>query len=155
MIFKGAGMSIKEKIEADLLAAIKSKNEELLRTLRMVKSDIMYEKTKGTSELTEEKVLEIVFRAAKKRKEAMEEFTKAGRTDLSSREEAELRIIETYLPKQLGENEVAAAVDKKIAEMGGASKKDMGRIMGILMKELKGQVDGNLVKSVLSKKLGD
>jgi uncharacterized protein len=146
-------MALLEKIEVDLRDAIKSKNEDRLRTLRMVKSDIMYEKTKGSQDLPEEKVLEIVQRAAKKRKESIEEFDKAGRKDLSDKEKTELAIIEEYLPAQLGEAEVTALIDKKVGEMGEVSMKDMGKIMGALMKEFKGQVDGNVVKKILSQKL--
>lgn len=146
-------MSLLERIEVDLKEALKSKNEEILRTLRMLKSDIMYEKTKGTEEFTEEKTLEVVFRASKKRKEAIEEYSKAGRNDRAELEQAELRIIETYLPKQLAEAEVSDLVDQKIRELGEISQKDMGKIMGMLMKELKGQVDGAVVKKVLAGKL--
>jgi uncharacterized protein len=148
-------MGLFEKIDTDLRDAIKSKNEDVLRTLRMVKSDIMYEKTKGSEDLSEEKVLELVIRASKKRKEAMDEFKKAGRNDLADKEAVELAIIERYLPKQLNEQEVVDIIDKKIKEMGEVTKKDFGRVMGIMMKELKGQVDGSIVKKLLTQKLED
>ncbi len=146
-------MELMNKIEQDLRESIKSKNEELMRTLRMVKSDIMYEKAKGSAELSEEKVIEIVKRAAKKRKEAMEEFAKAGRNDLAEKEAAELAIIERYLPKQLNAGEVEKAIDEKLKSLGEVSKKDFGKIMGMLMKEFKGQADGLLVKEILTKKM--
>jgi len=146
-------METMDRIESDLRAAIKQKNEDIMRTLRMVKSDIMYEKTKGTEDLTGDKIIEIIKRAAKKRKESIEEFTKAGRGDLAAKEAVELEIIERYLPRQLGEDEVARMIDVKIAEMGTINKKDFGRVMGTLMKEFKGQADGNLVKEILTKKL--
>lgn len=146
-------MELMEKIEQDLRESIKSKNEELMRTLRMVKSDIMYEKTKGSGDLSEEKIIEIVKRAAKKRKEAMEEFTKAGRSDLAEKEAAELAIIERYLPKQLDAGEIEKAIDEKLKSMGEVTKKDFGKIMGMLMKEFKGQADGILVKEILTKKM--
>ena len=146
-------MSLLSKIESDLREAILSKNEEKVRTLRMVKSDILYEKKKGTADLPDDRVLEIVQRAAKKRKEAIEEFEKAGRNDLAAKEKEELLIIEEYLPVQLSEEQVAAAIDEKIRSMGEISQKDFGRIMGMLMKEFKGQVDGALVKKVLTQRL--
>ncbi len=146
-------MELMNKIEQDLRESIKSKNEELMRTLRMVKSDIMYEKAKGSAELSEEKVIEIVKRAAKKRKEAMEEFAKAGRNDLAEKEAAELAIIERYLPKQLNAGEVEKEIDEKLKSLGEVSKKDFGKIMGMLMKEFKGQADGLLVKEILTKKM--
>jgi len=146
-------MPVLQKIEQDLKNAILKRDEVTTRTLRMVKADIMYEKTKGTAELSDEKVIEIIFRASKKRKEAMEEFTKAGRNELAEKEAQELPIIESYLPKQLSEAEVASAIDKKINEMGAVSQKDFGKIMGIIMKELKGQTDGAIVKSLLTQRL--
>lgn len=146
-------MPLLQKIEEDLKNAILKKDEVTTRTLRMVKSDIMYEKTKGTGDLPDEKVIEIIFRASKKRKEAIEEFTKAGRKELAEKEAQELAIIESYLPKQLSEAEVASAIDKKITEMGAVSQKDFGKIMGIIMKELKGQTDGTVVKSILTARL--
>jgi uncharacterized protein YqeY len=146
-------MELLEKIEQDLKESIKSKNEELMRTLRMLKSDIMYEKTKGSGDLPEEKVLEVVKRAAKRRKESIEEFTKAGRSDLADKESAELAIIERYLPKQLDAAEIEKAIDDKLKSLGEVSKKDFGKIMGMLMKEFKGQADGVLVKEILTKKM--
>lgn len=146
-------MDALKKIESDLHEAIKDKREAVMRTLRMLKSDIMYEKTRGSEDLTEEKIIEIIKRAVKRRKESIEEFTKAGRTDLSDREAEELAILEQYLPRQMGSDEVARLIDEKIAAMGAISKKDFGKIMGTLMKEFKGQADGNLVKELLTKKL--
>ncbi len=140
-------------IEQDLRNAILSKDEVKVRTLRMLKSDIMYEKARGTEDLTDDKVMEIIIRSSKKRKEAIEEYSKASRGDLVKKENEELKIIETYLPKQLDINEIEAMVDRKIREIGGISKKDFGKIMGSLMKEFKGQVDGNIVKEILTRKM--
>ncbi len=142
-----------DRIESDLKEAIKQKNEDVLRTLRMVKSDIMYEKARISGDLTTDTIIEIIKRAAKKRKESIEEFTKAGRGDLAARESVELEIIGRYLPPQLGEEELARMIDEKIAEMGTVSKKDFGRVMGALMKEFKGRADGALVKEILTRKL--
>jgi len=146
-------MDALKKIESDLREAIKEKREAVMRTLRMLKSDIMYEKTRGSEDLTEEKIIEVIKRAVKRRKESIEEFTKAGRSDLSDREAEELVILEQYLPRQMGSDEVARLIDEKVASMGTISKKDFGRVMGTLMKEFKGQADGNLVKEILTKKL--
>ncbi len=146
-------MGLLGRIEDDLRASIKGKDEEKLRTLRMLKADILYEKTKGTEELTEEKVIEIVFRGAKKRKESITEFEKAGRIDLADRERVELKIIEEYLPRQMSEDEIANAVDDRIKDIGGASQKDMGKLMSLMMKELKGQADGALVKKIVADRL--
>jgi len=143
-------MGLLERIEDDLRASIKNKDQEKLRTLRMLKADILYEKTKGIEALSEDKVIEIVFRGAKKRKESITEFEKAGRTDIVEREHAELKIIEEYLPRQMSEEEITGVVDAKIKEIGGVSQKDMGRLMGLIMKDLKGQADGILVKKIVA-----
>ncbi len=146
-------MSLREEIEKDMVAAMKSGEEIKKTTLRMLKADIMTEKARTGNDPSEEVVLELVMRAAKRRKEAFEEFTKAGRDDLAKTEKNELEIIEKYLPKQLTEEEVSAEIDKKIASIGTFTQKEMGKVMGELMKELKGRVDGTVVKKILSKKI--
>lgn len=146
-------MSILQQIEDNLKSAMRNKDEEQLRTLRMLKSDIMYEKAKSDEELTDETLITIISRAAKKRKEAIEEYQKAGRTDLQKKEEAELSIISTYLPQQMSEKEIEELIDNKLAESGQVTQKDFGKIMGPLMKEIKGKADGNIVKKILALKL--
>jgi uncharacterized protein len=148
-------MEILKKIEADLKDALKSGDTLTADTLRMIKSDLSYEKAKKGEDIEEEKVMEIIARAAKRRKESIEEYKKGNRQDLADKEAAELKVVEKYLPEQMGEGEVEKIVDGVLASMGDVSKKDFGRIMGQLMKELKGKVDGSVVKSVLNRKLGD
>ncbi len=148
-------MEILKKIEADLKNAIKSGDTLTADTLRMIKSDLSYEKAKKGEDLEEEKVMEIIARAAKRRKESISEYEKGNRQDLADKEAAELKVVEKYLPELMGEDEVEKAVESVLASMGDVSKKDFGRIMGQLMKDLKGKVDGSLVKSVLNRKLGD
>lgn len=142
-----------EKIENDIKLAMKEKNEDQLRTLRMVKADLMYEKTKTGKDLSEDKVLEIVNRAAKKRKEPIVEFNKGNRPDLAEKEVKELEIIELYLPKQLSEEEIVTIIDQKLSSMESIKSSDFGKIMGLLSKELKGQADGNLISKILKEKL--
>jgi len=146
-------MTILTTIESDLKDAIKNKNELLSSALRMLKSDIMYEKTKGTEDLTDEKIIEVLTRSAKRRKEAITEYEKAGRNDLASKEKQELEIIMKYLPQQMSEAEIAAHIDTVIASMGTITKKDMGKVMGQVMKDLKGKADGQLVKQIVQNKL--
>jgi len=146
-------MSILQNIESDLKNALRSKDQSVVSTLRMLKSDISYEKAKGTEDLADEQVLEIVNRAAKKRKEAIEEYSRLNRDDLADREKAELEIIQRYLPEQMGQQEIESAIDDVISSMGEVTKKDFGKIMGRLMSDLKGKADGAQVKSILQKKL--
>lgn len=146
-------MSILQNIESDLKNALKNKDESVTSTLRMLKSDISYEKAKGSEDLTDDQVMEIVNRAAKKRKEAMEEYSKVNRDDLAEKEKAELEIIQRYLPEQMSQQEIEAAIDDVISSMGEVTQKDFGKIMGRLMSDLKGKADGAQVKSILQKKL--
>ena len=146
-------MSILTTIESNLKDAMKSKNELLSSTLRMKKSDILYEKTKGTQELTDEKIIEVLTRSAKRRKEAIAEYEKAGRDDLARKEKQELEIIMQYLPQQMSVDEIASHVDAVIASMGTITNKDTGKVMGQVMKDLKGKADGQIVKQIVTQKL--
>ncbi|HOM86686.1 MAG TPA: GatB/YqeY domain-containing protein [Spirochaetota bacterium] len=146
-------MSILTTIESNLKDAMKSKNELLSSTLRMMKSDILYEKTKSTQELTDEKIIEVLTRSAKRRKEAIAEYEKAGRDDLARKEKQELEIIMQYLPQQMSADEIASHVDAVIASMGTITNKDTGKVMGQVMKDLKGKADGQIVKQIVAQKL--
>ena len=147
-------MNLLEKIETDLKNAIKSGDVLRAGTLKMLKSDISYEKGKTGKDLGEDQVIEIVSRAAKRRKESIKEFKKGNREDLAEKESAELAIVEEYLPRQLSREEIEGHVMKKLAEHGEISQKDAGRIMGEIMKDLKGKADGSLVKAILGEKIG-
>lgn len=146
-------MSLIETIENDLTSAMKTGDTIKADTLKMVKSDLMYEKAKTGKELSEEQVLEVVTRAAKKRREAIQEYKKGNRPDLAKKETDELVVIEEYLPEQLTEKDIENIISEKLKEMGSVTKKDFGQIMGVLMNELKGKADGSLVKDILMKKL--
>jgi uncharacterized protein len=143
-------MSLLTQIEQDLKAALLNRDDDKLRTLRMVKSDIMYEKTKGTEELDDNRILEIILRASKKRKEAIDEYRKAGRNDLAEKEMQEFNIIEQYLPKQLSEEEINVKLNDFIKSLGDVTKNDFGKIMSQFMKENKGKADGAIVKKLLT-----
>ncbi len=115
----------------------------------------MYEKNKTGKDLPEDKILETVSRAAKRRKESITEFDKAGRTDLSDKEKKELLIIEEYLPKQMTETEISAFVEDFISKNGKPQSSETGRFIGMIMKDLKGRADGSLVKEIVSKKISN
>ena len=148
-------MSLYKRIESDLQDSLKSGNELRLSVLRMLKSDIMYEKNKTGKDLPEEKILETVSRAAKRRKESITEFDKAGRIDLSDKEKKELLIIEEYLPKQLTEDEISVFVEEFILKNGKPQSSESGRFIGMIMKDLKGLADGSLVKEIVTKKISN
>lgn len=146
-------MNLLEKIEADMKAALKSGDSALSGTLKMLKSDLMYEKAKTGKDLTDEQMLEVVSRGAKKRREAIEEFRRGNRDDLAAVEASELVIIEGYLPKQMSEAEIEKYITERLAAIGTVSQKDFGKVMGEMMKELKGKADGGIVRAILTKKV--
>jgi len=148
-------MSLTEKINTDLKDAMKSKDNVRLRTIRSIRALILeYEKSGSDKKFDKEEEIKLLSTAAKKRKEAMEEYLKAGRQDLASVEEAELKIIMSYLPKQLSVEEIESKV-KQIAELvGSKDKKDFAKLMPAAIKELKGQADGKAVKEAVEKILG-
>lgn len=146
-------MNLSQKIDEDMRNAMKSGDKDRSGTLKMLKSDITYEKAKTGEEPTDGQVLDVINRAAKRRKEAIKEYEAAGRTDLAAAEASELKIIEEYLPEQMSEEQISAALDKILAEAGEVSQKMFGRLMGIASKELKGKADGAAIKDMLQKKL--
>ncbi len=148
-------MSMMDKITEQLRDAMKSGDDTRAATLKMLKSDIMYEKAKTGEEPGDEKVMEIIARAAKRRKESIAEYTKGGRPELAASEEAELTIIEEYLPKQLSDSEIEEELKALLASMGSPTKKDFGRVMGQCMKEFKGRAEGDAVRRILTALLPD
>jgi len=149
-------MSLKEKILADLKAAMKEGNAFKRDTLRLLDSaikNVEIEKKKKEEGLNDEEILEVISRAVKQRKDSVEQFTQGGRADLAEGEQKEIDILAEYLPEQLGEDAVAEVVIEVIAQLGVSSKADMGKVMGQVMAKLKGQADGNLVKKVVEEKL--
>lgn len=149
-------MSLKSQIEGGIKEAMKAKDQDRLRALRALKSLILLEETKGgaPAEMTSEDELKLLTKAAKQRRESAEIFTTQGRADLAQKEEAELAVIEEFLPKQLTEEEVKERLQEIIARVGAAAPSDMGKVMGVATKELAGQAEGKvisaLVKSLLA-----
>ncbi|MCB1308394.1 MAG: GatB/YqeY domain-containing protein [Leptospiraceae bacterium] len=146
---------LQDKIEADLRHALKNRLQQELATLRLLKSDLQYELTKdGSSEMDDEQVKVVLKRAVKKRRESIEQFEKAGKTEQAAQEQAELEIIERYLPAAVSAAEVERLVDEVCASVNPTGPSDMGKVMGAVMGKLKGQnVEGKLVKDLVQKKL--
>lgn len=142
-------MSLAERIQADLTAAMKAKDELRLSTLRMVRSAMQYAQVEKRAELSDEDVIGVLSRQAKQRRESAEEFRKGGRPELAAKEEAEAVIIAEYLPQQLGEAELRALVAEAIAATGAASAKDLGKVMGWLSPKTKGRADGRQVSDLV------
>ena len=136
---------------------MRAKDQDKLRALRAIKSLILLEETSGnnTGELSEEAELKLLTKAAKQHRESAEIYQTQGREDLWAKEEAELAVIEQFMPRQLSEDEVKFRLQDIITRVGASGPQDMGKVMGVATKELAGQADGRtvstLVKSLLAK----
>lgn len=149
-------MALSEKISNDLKVAMKSGDSIKLNTIRSIRTKIIELSKRGTgSDITQEDELTILLSEAKKRKEAIEMYQKAGRTDLSDQEQQELEIINEYLPKQISKEDAENIVKKIIQEVGAVSAKDFGKVMPVAMKELKGKIDGKVIQEIVKQKLGE
>jgi uncharacterized protein YqeY len=150
-------MAIKDQIMTDLKLAMKDKAEVRLRVLRSLKAKLLEreisERKEGEAELTDEQAVEVLMKAAKQRKESIEQFEKGGREDLAESEKKELEVIESYLPEMLSENEIRDIARQKIDELGAEDMSDMGQVMGVMMQELKGKAEGSLVSKVVKEEL--
>ena len=143
-------MDLKERINQDLKNAMKSGDKVKLNTVRSIRALILeFEKSGSGKEFTPEEELKLLTTAAKKRKDSVEMFKNAGRNDLVESEEAELKILMNYLPKQLDGAEIKNEVMRLAAEIGAKTKEDFPKLMPLVMKELKGKADGKIVKSVV------
>lgn len=148
-------MNLKEKINEDLKESIKSRNELRIETIRSIRAEILkMDKSGMNREMTEEEEITLLKKQAKMRKESIELFEKAGRMELVEHEKAQLKIIEEYLPQEASEEEVSKIVSDIISKMGEVMEKDFGKVMGMVMKEMKGKADGKLVQTVVKSKLG-
>lgn len=163
-------MTLKEKIQEDFKEAFKIKEELRLSALKMLQAEIknaeiakrtrLVKKTNGSvieeecCELSEEEVLEVISREIKKRRDAVEMYEKAGRSDLAGKEKKEMEILSVYLPEQMPEDEVRQLAERAVKESGAAGQKEMGKVMMVLMPQIKGRADGALVSRIVRELLG-
>lgn len=146
-------MSIKNRIDEDLKAAMRAKDEIRLLTLRQVKTAIRLKEDERRSDIDDEMIIKVLATLAKQRRESIDSFTQGGRAELADQERAELAVLEEYLPKQLSEEEVAALVDAAIAELGASSMKEMGQVMKLVLAKAAGAADGKMVSALVKDKL--
>jgi len=150
-------MSIKESILGELKSAMKLQQADRLRVLRSLKAKILEkeigERKGGVSELSDEQIIEVLMKAAKQRKESIDQFHDGGRSDLVEKEEQELTIIEEFLPEMMDDDEVRAQVREQIEKMGASGLEDMGKVMGVMMGKLKGKAEGSVVSKVVKEEL--
>lgn len=149
-------MSLKDKITADMTAAMKAKDANRLSVLRMAKAALMNEQNKRGAdyELTVEETMRTMLSLVKQRKDSIEQYTNAGRTELAEKEQSELSVLEEYLPQSASLEEIERAVAEAIAETGAASMKEMGAVMKAALAKLQGKTaDGKLVSETVKSKL--
>jgi len=143
-------MSLKEQIQADLIAALKAKEDLKLQTLRMLSAALHNEEIAKGGELDEDATNAVIRREVKKRKEAAESFRAGGRPEQGDKEEAEGKILEMYLPQMMDETAVAKIVDEEVAANPGAQ---MGQIIGAVIKKTAGRADGSMISRLVNQKL--
>ena len=147
-------MSLQENIDRDFKEAMRARDDIRLSVLRMIKTAVKNKQVELRRPLEDEEFLGVLTSQAKQRRDSIDQFKSGGRGDLVDREEAELKIIETYLPQQLSRSQMEEAVAALIIELDAKSVKDMGRVMKALMSRFQGQLDGkaagDLVKTKLS-----
>jgi hypothetical protein len=144
---------LKKRITDDMKSAMKAKDKQTLKAVRMILGAIKQKEVDDRIELVDAQVMTVIQRMVKQRKDSISQFSDAGRTDLVEVEEAELVIINSYMPEQLSDEELAAVVGKAISDCGADSMKDMGKLMGILKGQLDGKADMGLVSRLVKDKL--
>jgi len=150
---------IKQKLMDDLVASMKSRDKLRTGCLRMLRSKVLEREValrpkKGADyELEDEEALQVISTYAKQRKDSIESYRRGNREDLAAKEEAELKIIEEYLPTQMSADELRPIVDQAIAESGATSPKDMGQVMKLVMARVHGSADGKVVNQIVREKL--
>jgi len=148
-------MDINTKLNEEMVVAAKSKDKIRLSAIRMIKTSLHNKEISLMRPLDESEILQVLSSMIKQRKDSIEQFAKGGRTDLVEKEEAELKVVQEFMPAQMSEEEVDTVIKKTIEEAGAVSIKDMGKVMKILMPRLTGTADGKIVgekvKAFLSK----
>jgi uncharacterized protein YqeY len=142
-------MSLKEQLRSDMADAMRTGDKEKRDTLRLLLAAVKQVEIDEQKELTDDDVVEVLNKQAKQRRESIADYGAAGREDLVHEEEAQLAIIETYLPTQLSREQITELAGQVIADIGAESPEDMGQVMGRLMPQVKGIADGRLVNEVV------
>ena len=146
-------MSLKDQILADMKTAMREKQASKLESVRMLRAAIQRKEVDEQTEINDDDVLAIVQKMIKQSQDAITQFTAGERADLAEKEQAHVDNLKGYLPEQLGDDEVAAAVEAAIAQSGAQSMKDMGKVMGILKGQLQGKADMGKVSGIIKAQL--
>ena len=147
-------MSLKTRILDDVKQAMRARERDRLAALRLVTAAIKQKEVDERIELDDGQVLAVLDKMVKQRRESLEQFEKAGREDLAEKERFELRLIQSFLPEPLGEDELAALIQSTIAEQGASSIRDMGQVMNSLRRQVQGRADMKAVSQAVKQKLG-
>ncbi len=146
-------MALLDQIQKDLKEAMKAKDSVRLGTLRLVLTAIKNKEKEVKRELEEKEVLQIISNQIKQRKDSVEQYRKGGREDLASKEEQELKILQSYMPEQLSEAELEKLVMETIQEVGATTVKDLGKVMKVIMPRVAGRADGKVVNQMVRSRL--
>jgi uncharacterized protein len=146
-------MALKETLDADLKTAMREKDAPRLSVIRMLKSAIKYREIEVMKPLDDAGVLAVVASEIKRRRDSVEQYRAGNRADLADKEEAEIHVLQGYLPAQLGEDELRAKVDEAIAKTGAKGPKDMGAVMKALLPEVQGRAEGKAVSDMVKARL--
>lgn len=146
-------MSLKDKLTDEMKDAMRSQDKLRLSTIRMLLSAVKNKEIDLRVKLTDEEVIETITSQVKQRRDSIEQFTNAGRLDLVEKEEAELKILQGFLPKQLTPEEIDPEVEKAVAEAEASGMKDLGKVMKLLMPRVAGRADGKLVSEKVRERL--
>jgi uncharacterized protein YqeY len=144
----------KDRLQREMREALKAGEKVRLGALRMLSAAVKNREVELGHELSDDELVEVASREVKRRKEAAEAFEKAGRQELADKEQEEHAVLESYLPAQLSEEEVAALIDEGVAATGASGPGDLGKVMGHVMGKAKGRVDGGTVNRLVRERLG-
>ncbi|MDC3160118.1 GatB/YqeY domain-containing protein [Pseudomonadota bacterium] len=146
-------MSLKSKITEEIKNSLKNGDKDRVSALRLLLAAIKQREIDSRQQLSDVEVIQIITKLAKQRKESIDQYLKANRTDLVQKEELELKILSSYLPSQIDDNQLKKVVEDTLLEIGSTDRSEMGKVMGVLTKKLKGQADMGKVSKLVKEKL--
>jgi uncharacterized protein YqeY len=148
-----ADSPLKTRIQDDVKAAMRSKDKDRLTTLRLITAAIKQKEVDERIDMDDAAVITVLEKMVKQRKDSITQYSQAGRDDLAAKEQAELDLLQTYLPAQMSEAELTTLIDKAVADTGASSMKDMGKLMGVIKPQVAGKADMGLVSKIVKSKL--
>ena len=145
--------ALTEKVRSDMTSAMKAQEKERLSTLRMLQSALKNEQINSGHELSDEEAMTVIRKAVKQRQDSIEQYTKAGRTELADKEQSEMELLKTYLPAEMSDEELESGLREIVASTGAQSKKDLGKVMKEATAKYKGRVEGKKIQEIVARLL--